>query len=96
MRAAARPGRLLAADPFDRTRPLWEFLVVEGLEGGRAAMVQKLHHTITDGEGGVRLSMQFIDLERDAPDPPIAAGARARRGRTGRHRRRPWRRCATC
>jgi WS/DGAT/MGAT family acyltransferase len=56
-------------DPFDRTRPLWEFVVVEGLEGGRAAMVQKLHHAITDGKGGVRLSEQFIDLERDATEP---------------------------
>ncbi len=59
----------LAADPFDRTRPLWEFTVIGGLEGGRAAMVQKMHHTITDGEGGVRMSVQFIDLERDAPPP---------------------------
>lgn len=56
-------------DPFDRTRPLWQFVVVEGLEGGRAAMVQKLHHTITDGEGGIRMSEQFIDLDRDAPEP---------------------------
>lgn len=61
---------LVAADPFDRTRPLWEFVVVEGLEGGRAAMVQKLHHTVTDGEGGVRMSEQFVDLAADAPDPP--------------------------
>jgi WS/DGAT/MGAT family acyltransferase len=60
-------------DPFDRTRPLWEFVVVEGLEGGRAAMVQKLHHTITDGKGGVRLSEQFIDLERDATEPMAPA-----------------------
>lgn len=56
--------------PFDRARPLWEFTVFEGLPGGRAAMVQKLHHTITDGVGGVRMSVEFIDLERDAPPPP--------------------------
>lgn len=55
-------------DPFDRTRPLWEFLIVEGLDGGRAAMVQKMHHTITDGAGGIRMSEQFIDITRDAPD----------------------------
>jgi WS/DGAT/MGAT family acyltransferase len=54
-------------DPLERTRPLWEFLVVEGLEGGRAALVQKMHHTITDGEGGIRMSEQFIDLTRDLP-----------------------------
>jgi diacylglycerol O-acyltransferase len=55
--------------PFDRTRPLWEFTIIEGLEGGRAAMVQKLHHAITDGEGGIRMSEQFIDLSRDATEP---------------------------
>lgn len=60
---------MLLRDPFERSRPLWEFVVVEGLEGGRAALVQKMHHTITDGEGGVRMSAQFLDLERDAPDP---------------------------
>ncbi len=55
-------------DPFDRTRPLWEFTIVEGLAGGRAALVQKMHHAITDGEGGIRMSEQFIDLERDGRD----------------------------
>ncbi|MEY3680371.1 MAG: hypothetical protein RL547_984 [Actinomycetota bacterium] len=60
---------LLVADPFDRTRPLWQFLVIEGLEGGRAALVEKLHHTIADGEGTVQLSLQFFDFERDAPEP---------------------------
>jgi WS/DGAT/MGAT family acyltransferase len=29
-----------------------------------------MHHTITDGEGGIRMSIEFIDLERDAPEPP--------------------------
>lgn len=56
-------------DPFDRTRPLWEFVIIEGLEGDRAAMVQKLHHAVTDGIGGIRMSEQFIDLERDATEP---------------------------
>ena len=58
----------IVQDPFDRTRPLWEFVLVDGLEGGRAALVQKMHHTITDGEGGIRMSEQFIDVVRDAPD----------------------------
>lgn len=55
--------------PFDRTRPLWEFLVIEGIEGGGAAMVQKLHHSIADGEGSIRMSEQFIDIDRDATEP---------------------------
>ncbi len=60
----------LAGRPFDRSRPLWEFTVLTGLPNGRAAMVQKMHHTITDGEGGIRMSVEFIDLERDAAEPP--------------------------
>jgi len=59
----------LVADPLDRTRPLWQFIVVEGLEGGRAALVQKMHHALTDGERGVELSLQYLDFERDVPPP---------------------------
>lgn len=63
---------LLIADPFDRSRPLWQFIVIDGLEGGRSAMVLKLHHTVTDGEGGVELSLQYLDLEREpGPLPPV-------------------------
>ena len=61
---------VLAAQPFDRERPLWDFTVVEGLRDGTAAMVQRMHHTITDGEGGIRLSVAFLDLERTPPPPP--------------------------
>ncbi|CAN5709392.1 wax ester/triacylglycerol synthase family O-acyltransferase [soil metagenome] len=76
--ALAKPGdlrqlldlaTLIVLDPFDRTRPLWQFVVVEGLRGGKAALLQKMHHTITDGEGGVQMSLQYLDFERDAPDP---------------------------
>lgn len=59
----------LLLDPFERTRPLWQFVVIEGLDGGRAALFQKMHHTITDGEGGVRLAEKFVDLARDAEHP---------------------------
>jgi WS/DGAT/MGAT family acyltransferase len=58
-------------DPFDRARPLWRYTIVEGLTGGRAALLAKMHHTITDGVGGIRLSAMFIDLEREADDPPL-------------------------
>ena len=66
---------LLSGQPFDRERPLWDFTIVEGLANGRAAMLQRLHHTITDGEGGIRLSVAFLDLERapDEPDRPTEA-----------------------
>ena len=60
---------LITADPFDRTRPLWMFVVVEGLRGGKCALIEKLHHTITDGEGGVKLSLEFLDFSADAPEP---------------------------
>ena len=63
---------LLIADPFDRSRPLWHFYIIDGLRGGRSALLQKLHHTVTDGQGGVELSMHFLDLERNpAPLPPL-------------------------
>ena len=60
----------LLSDPFDPTRPLWELHVIDGVEGGQGAVVQKMHHTVTDGENGLRISMQFLDLERYAQDLP--------------------------
>ncbi len=60
---------------FDRARPLWEATVVDGLAGGGAALVLKIHHSLTDGLGGVRLSMLLFDLTetpRDLGDlPPV-------------------------
>ena len=66
---------LFVLDPLDRTRPLWQFLVVEGLEGGKAALVTKMHHTITDGINGVRMSMQYVDLTRDGASPAVRRAA---------------------
>lgn len=65
---------LLVADPFDRSRPLWQYIVIDGLAGGRSALLQKYHHTVTDGQGGVELSMHYLDLQRDpGPLPAIDA-----------------------
>jgi len=58
---------LVTSPPLDRSRPLWEFTLVEGLADGRAALLQRIHHTITDGVGGLRLSLSLVDLERDSP-----------------------------
>lgn len=65
----------VAMQGFDRARPLWEFVIVDGLADGGAAIIQKLHHAITDGVGGMQIAMVLLDLERDAPDdgdlPPV-------------------------
>ena len=58
----------IAQSSFDRARPLWECTILDGLEGGQAAMVMKVHHSVTDGVGGVELLTQLVDLERDAPE----------------------------
>src|SRR3954451_661032 len=70
MRQLLDLATLLINDPFDRTRPLWQIVVIDGLRGGRSALVEKLHHTISDGEGMVQLSLAFLDFEPDAPEPP--------------------------
>ena len=59
---------------FDRDRPLWEYTLVEDLPGGRAAFVMKVHHSMTDGVGGIKLLLMLLDLERD----PAAGRPRSR------------------
>ncbi len=60
----------LYEDPYDRTRPLWMFVLIDGLEDGRGALFSKMHHTITDGLGAVYLAEFYMEPERDAPEPP--------------------------
>jgi diacylglycerol O-acyltransferase / wax synthase len=57
--------------PLDTSRALWEALYVEGVEGGRAALLTKLSHAITDGLGGIALFEQVYDTEREAPPRPM-------------------------
>ncbi len=51
---------------YDQDHPLWEFLLLDGLADGAGAMLQRFHHTISDGVGMVRMSEHFIDARRDA------------------------------
>ena len=60
----------IATASFDRARPLWEFTLFEGLDGPdgeRAAFAMKVHHSVTDGVGGMELLAHFVDL---VPTPP--------------------------
>jgi WS/DGAT/MGAT family acyltransferase len=63
---------------FDRARPLWEATIVDGLTGGRSAILLKFHHSITDGVGGVELMLELFDLEPDAPERPMPAEPRVK------------------
>ncbi len=58
---------LLLADPYDRTRPLWQFFVIDGLSEGRGALFWRFHHSIMDGRAAIRLTESYMDLSRAAP-----------------------------
>jgi diacylglycerol O-acyltransferase / wax synthase len=70
--ALPRPGddeRLLRlagrvfSQRLDRTKPLWEMWIVEGLSDGRWALVSKTHHALVDGVSGVDLTTMLFDLQ---------------------------------
>ena len=65
-RMAAR----IMAQQLDRSRPLWETWVVEGLEGDRFAIIAKIHHCMIDGASGVDISQILLSL---TPEHEIAA-----------------------
>jgi diacylglycerol O-acyltransferase len=74
-------ARIDATTPFDVERPLWTVTLVSGLTGGRAALVLRFHHALTDGVGGVALATELFDLERTpapgtAAPEPTASGSR--------------------
>jgi len=61
---------------LDSARPLWEAVLLEGVKGGKAAVIIKMSHAITDGIGAVKLFAALLDAERsptrgEMPPPPI-------------------------
>jgi WS/DGAT/MGAT family acyltransferase len=78
--ALPAPGELAqlcdwAADFYshrlDRTRPLWEMALIEGLGKGRWAIAHKTHHCLVDGVGSVDVAYLLLDTERNPPERPL-------------------------
>lgn len=67
-------------DAFDSARPLWQMTVVDGLSGGRSALVTKLHHAVTDGTGGMRLSAHLVDFDAAGTSQAVGRDPGADRG----------------
>ena len=74
----ARPGRVdqlgeqvarIHGRPMDRSRPLWEVYVIDGLESGRWALLTKYHHATIDGASGQMMLEIVTDTEPDAEPP---------------------------
>lgn len=65
---ALRVCRHLATEPFDKARPPWIAMLIEGLDDGRAVYVVKTHHSITDGMGGIQM-MALLHSRRPEPTP---------------------------
>jgi WS/DGAT/MGAT family acyltransferase len=61
---------------LDRSKPLWEMWLIEGLEDDRFALITKTHHSVIDGIAGVDLATVLFDV---SPEPPPL-----------RHSGRPW------
>ena len=69
----------LAGIPLDRSRPLWEMHVIEGLASGQIVVFSKMHHASVDGVSGSNMISYLCSLEPDAPplDSADAPGATA-------------------
>src|SRR5262249_801731 len=59
-----------SSQELDRSKPLWELWLVEGLESGGFALLSKTHHSLIDGISGIDLATVLFDLE---PVPPVIA-----------------------
>lgn len=80
--ALPRPGRVrelleltsrMHGTLLDRHRPLWEFHLIEGLEGGRFATYMKVHHALVDGVSATRMLINSLSATPDGTVVPLWA-----------------------
>ena len=67
-------GRIFS-QRLDRSKPLWEIWLAQGLEGGRFALISKTHHALVDGVSGVDIATILFDLAPVPENPPEAEEA---------------------
>jgi diacylglycerol O-acyltransferase len=88
--ALPRPGRIrellalvsrMHGTLMDRTRPLWEVNLIEGLADGRVAMYAKIHHAMMDGVAAMRMMQAVLSPDGAERKPPLWAQDRPRRPR---------------
>jgi len=60
---------------LDRSKPLWEMWLIEGLEDDRFALITKTHHSLIDGIAGVDLATVLFDISPDPPQIPNSGRA---------------------
>ena len=62
----------ICSEPLDREAPLWEMHFIEGLHGGRIALLIKIHHALIDGVSGMAFLEDLLDLSPEVvpPEPP--------------------------
>jgi len=74
---AAQVARIIGR-PMDRSRPLWEAYVLEGLPDGKFAVLQKTHHATIDGAAGVEMLTMLLDSDPTGDEvPSTGAGWKA-------------------
>ena len=66
----AHHAAAIASVALDRTRPLWDITIVEGLADGRIGLVAKVHHSAMDGTAGIEILYALFDLEPDPAETP--------------------------
>lgn len=87
--ALPRPGRVrelleltsrMHGTLLDRHRPLWEFHLIEGLEGGRFATYMKVHHALVDGVSATRMLINSLSATPDGAVVPLWAQSPGKNG----------------